>query len=83
MKGIIASNTSWSIYNFRLNLIDHLNSKGIEISTITSDEEYSHKIPVKNFPFLPNSQSLNLFLIFFFSYKNLFLSEKKRILISS
>ena len=64
MKGIIASNTSWSIYNFRLSLIDHLDSKGIEISTITSDEEYSNKIPAKNFPFLPNSQSLNLFLIF-------------------
>jgi glycosyltransferase involved in cell wall biosynthesis len=42
MKVAIVLNTSWNIYNFRMNLIRSLQSEGHEIHTIAPTDDYTH-----------------------------------------
>jgi len=44
MKIVICSNTSWSIYNFRLNLAEVLKSNGYEVILVAPYDEYSNKL---------------------------------------
>jgi len=44
MKVVISSNTSWSIYNFRLNLARELKKNGYEIIIVAPYDEYSEII---------------------------------------
>jgi len=44
VKIVICSNTSWSIYNFRLNLAKALKSNGYEIVLVAPYDEYSDKL---------------------------------------
>jgi len=43
-KIAIVSNTSWYIFNFRMNLINGLISKGYEVIAIAPHDEYSNKL---------------------------------------
>ena len=43
-KVILFSNTGWSIYNYRRNLITNLIKSGYEVHIISPDDEYSDKI---------------------------------------
>ncbi len=42
MKVAIVLNTSWNIYNFRMNFVKALISKGYEVHTIAPTDEYTH-----------------------------------------
>lgn len=43
-KIVISSNTSWSVFNFRLDLINHLIAKGYLIEIISPNDLYSDKL---------------------------------------
>ncbi len=43
-KIVISSNTSWSVFNFRLDLINHLTAKGYLIEIISPNDLYSDKL---------------------------------------
>lgn len=42
MKVAIVLNTSWNIYNFRMNLVRSLQAEGHEVHTIAPTDEYTH-----------------------------------------
>lgn len=42
MKVAIVLNTSWNIYNFRMNLVRSLQAQGHEVHTIAPTDEYTH-----------------------------------------
>ncbi len=44
MKVAIVLNTSWNIYNFRMNFVKSLLSQGYEVHTIAPADEYTHKL---------------------------------------
>lgn len=52
-KIILASNTSWSILNFRLNLMKALQNQGWEVIAVAPYDEYAEKIKVAGFKFYP------------------------------
>lgn len=56
MKIVFSSNISWSIYNFRLNLLKSLQKEGHEIFTVAFKDEYSEKLLEEGFHF----ESINL-----------------------
>ena len=71
-KILIFSNSSWNIYNFRLNLIKELISKKFDISVICPDDIYFKKLNSYNInlgKIKLDNQGVNLFkdLIFFIS----------------
>ena len=45
----IVSNTSWSIYNFRLGLIQHLKKQGFEVLVIAPKDAFSSKLISEGF----------------------------------
>ena len=47
-KIIISSNTSWSIYNFRLNLARTLKEKGYEVIIVAPYDKYSELLDRKS-----------------------------------
>jgi glycosyltransferase involved in cell wall biosynthesis len=62
MKIVFSSNISWSIYNFRLNLLKSLQKEGHEIFTVAFKDEYSEKLLEEGFHFEPinlNNNSTN------------------------
>lgn len=50
-KIAIVSNTSWSVYNFRLGLIRRLQERGYEISIIAPQDNFSAKLVAEGFHF--------------------------------
>lgn len=42
MKVAIVLNTSWNIYNFRMNLVRSLQAEGHEIHTVAPNDDYTH-----------------------------------------
>jgi glycosyltransferase involved in cell wall biosynthesis len=44
MKIAIVLNTSWNIYNFRMNFVKSLLAKGYEVHTIAPVDEYTHQL---------------------------------------
>lgn len=48
MRIAIVLNTSWNIYNFRMNLVRSLQEKGHEIHTIAPTDEYTHYLTEAN-----------------------------------
>ncbi|MFK7776450.1 MAG: glycosyltransferase, partial [Saprospiraceae bacterium] len=50
-KIAIVSNTSWSVYNFRLGLIRRLQEIGYEISIIAPQDNFSAKLVAEGFHF--------------------------------
>ncbi|HET9052573.1 MAG TPA: glycosyltransferase, partial [Cyclobacteriaceae bacterium] len=42
MKVAIVLNTSWNIYNFRMNLVKSLQTEGHDVHTIAPADEYTH-----------------------------------------
>lgn len=62
MKVAIVLNTSWNIYNFRLNLVNRLIEKGYEVYAIAPHDEYSEKlenIGCKYVPLKMDSRGVN------------------------
>ena len=51
-KIILVSNTSWSIYNFRLNLMEKLKNKGYKIFFCSPYDEYVEKLKKYGFKYL-------------------------------
>lgn len=49
MKIVISSNTSWSVYNFRLNLIKALQDKGYQVSIVAPCDRYSDILQKEGF----------------------------------
>ena len=58
VKGFLVSNTSWSVYNFRMPLIQFLKQRDIKIQTISSKDNFSNKL-IENHNLLPSPHSLN------------------------
>ncbi|HMV09772.1 MAG TPA: glycosyltransferase family 4 protein [Cyclobacteriaceae bacterium] len=44
MKVAIVLNTSWNIYNFRMNLVRSLQAGGHEVHTVAPNDEYTHHL---------------------------------------
>lgn len=51
MKLIFSSNVSWSIYNFRFDLLKSLQNEGFEIYTVAANDKYSKKLKDAGFHF--------------------------------
>lgn len=43
-KIVISSNTAWSVFNFRLELINHLTAEGYSVEIISPNDPYSDKL---------------------------------------
>ena len=59
----ILSNTSWSVYQFRYGLLRSLLERGIEVTIIAPEDEYSHRLMALGCKFVPvnlQKYSLNL-----------------------
>ena len=52
-KVAIVINTSWNIFNFRLNLIKALQKQGLEVYAIAPPDEYSSKLKEEGCRFIP------------------------------
>ncbi|MCX5816433.1 MAG: glycosyltransferase family 4 protein [Proteobacteria bacterium] len=48
-KILIVSNTSWSIYNFRLGLLKSLKNSGFDVVAIAPEDGFSRKVETENF----------------------------------
>lgn len=44
MRIAIVLNTSWNIYNFRMNFVQTLLNKGYEVHTIAPEDDYTHRL---------------------------------------
>ena len=63
------SNSAWSVYNFRLDVIRHLRSRGYHIIIIAPDDEYSSFLVELGCRFIPidfNNKTENPFVDYFF-----------------
>ena len=81
MKIIISANSSWNIYNFRLNLINKLQKLGHEIIIISPNDNYTKLIEQKNIRLVNlslNRNNLNFFsnFILILKYFYIFKIEK-------
>jgi len=86
-KILIFSNSSWNIYNFRLNLIKELISKKFDISIICPDNIYFNKLNSYNLNLTKiklDNKGINLFkdLIFFVSLYKKIKNEKPDLILS-
>lgn len=50
-KIVVTSNTSWSLYNFRLGLMNALKKEGFHVIAVAPEDEYSEKLK-KHFDFI-------------------------------
>jgi len=60
----IVLNTSWNVYNFRLNLLKKLQENGYKITVISPKDEYSIKLKNEGFNYIDlkmNNDSTNIF----------------------
>lgn len=57
----VVSNTSWSLYNFRLNLMKTLEKEGYDIIGIAPEDEYTKKIPFPVYSVQMNRRGTNPF----------------------
>ena len=86
-KGKIAlvSNSAWSLYNFRLDVIRHLLAEGAQILVISPDDEYSSLLVKEGCEFIPvdfNNRSENpiLDLGLYFQLKRIYTEKKPDII---
>ncbi len=71
-KIVLFANTSWYIYNFRMNLMKELSERNYQIIVIAPQDDYSDMIPYEYHHISMNNHSLNPFqdaLILFRIYK--------------
>lgn len=78
-KILVVSNTSWSIYNFRLGLMKSLRNSGFDVVAIAPEDAFSRKIENENFKLIFIKQlvgrgtnplkDFKLFLEFYSIYK--------------
>ena len=64
-KIVISSNTSWFIYNFRLNLLKELASQGYTVIVVAPKDNYSSKLEkfgFKHYEIKINSKGVNPFV---------------------
>src|SRR3954470_19418789 len=47
------SNSAWSVYNFRMDVIRHLIGQGFEVVVLASDDEYSQYLVENGCRFIP------------------------------
>ncbi|MDC7223536.1 MAG: glycosyltransferase family 4 protein [Spirochaetales bacterium] len=60
MKKIaIVSNTGWSLYNFRQNLMKALMSEGYEVVALSPVDEYTERLPVRHIPLDISRKGIN------------------------
>ncbi|MFC1668732.1 glycosyltransferase family 1 protein, partial [Chlamydiota bacterium] len=55
MKVIFSANTSWYLYNFRLNLMRALQEKSFEIVVCAPFDDFTKKLKDCDFKFIPIS----------------------------
>ncbi|MGV6827419.1 MAG: glycosyltransferase family 4 protein [bacterium] len=48
-KIVIVLNTAWNVWNFRLPLLKHLESKGHTVVVLAPEDEYTQRIPFKSY----------------------------------
>ena len=87
MKIIINLNTSWNIYNFRLELIDELRDRGHEVIAISPKDSYTSKLidnGIKHYHINVNQRGTNPIadLKLIFKYRKLFSDLKPDIILS-
>jgi len=66
------SNSAWSVYNFRLDVIRHLVQRGYHVIVLAPDDEYSSNLVRSGCRFIPidfNNKSANPLLDYFFYRK--------------
>lgn len=85
MKIIFSSNISWSIYNFRLQLLKSLQEDGHQVYTVGLEDDYSEKLVAEGFHFNPiniNNNSTNPLedLKLIYSYYKIYSSIKPDII---
>mgnify|MGYP000947939918 CR=1 FL=1 len=71
MKIIVSSNTAWSIYNFRLELIRSLKEKGYQIVVVAPKDTYSsclEKIGCEMIDISIDNKGINLFIDLFYAF---------------
>ncbi len=75
-KVLVVSNTSWSLYNFRMNLMSELENNNFQIITLAPKDKYSKKIKFDHFELKMKNHGTNIFedLILFY---RLFIIYKK------
>ena len=78
-KVLFCSNTSWNIYNFRLNLIKKLLSKKYKIFVLSSRDKFTEKLikcGCEYYEIKINRSNLNLFSNFFLFVKYMIFIRK-------
>jgi glycosyltransferase involved in cell wall biosynthesis len=80
-KILFVSNTAWSLYNFRLGLMNALESQGFTISFCSSYDEYADRLKEKEFQYIKidlDRKGLNPFkeLTTIFSFYKIYKKEK-------
>jgi len=63
------SNSAWSVYNFRMDVIRHLISQGFEVLVIATDDDYSQYLVNNGCTFIPinfNNRTENPLTDYFF-----------------
>ena len=58
-KVAVVSNTGWSLYNFRRNLMTALEGKGYEVVAVSPADEYTDKLPVRHIPITVSRKGIN------------------------
>ncbi len=58
-KIALVSNTGWSLYNFRRNLMIALQGKGYDVIAVSPADEYTGKLPVRHIPVVVSRKGIN------------------------
>ncbi|MBT7470123.1 MAG: glycosyltransferase family 4 protein, partial [Candidatus Cloacimonetes bacterium] len=72
----VVSNTAWSLYNFRLNLMKELQLKGYDVVAVAPFDEYKEKITFEYFDIKMNNQGTNIIEDFFLFWRFVRLYKK-------
>ena len=56
---VVVSNTSWSLLNFRLHLMQEMQAKGYTVLAVAPPDEYSKKLPFEYYPLHMNRKGTN------------------------
>jgi len=86
-KVIVTANTAWYLYNFRLNLMHRLQSKGFEVVAVAPHDEYVAKLAgqgIRHVPLAMHSSGTNPIedLGLLYRYYRLLRQEKPNIILS-
>jgi len=75
-KIAVVSNTAWSLYNFRLNLMKELELQGYDVIAIAPFDEYKKKMKFEYFDIKINNRGTNVIQDFFLFWRFFLLYKK-------